>query len=510
MKIKTVHKRFKHLKSLKLRDKETIKLAIHLLGVIKGKDTPFLTPLAEVCTPSEFLCDWDIIYDQHLNKLNQPLLELEASNRSKFGYRSIAIPWAERKASLQQYFSSQDAKFVSNIEIPDGPGDLFPVSLTHALSVLKPETASGLPFLRPKRKCLDQVKLNWSNLLERNDPCMLYTRTSEMKKTRNVWGYPIADTFYEMMFYNSYLEHEQELFHRAAIVSPDLVSVRMSKLIHLAMSRGMILYSVDFARFDASVRYQHIRKAFKYIKSCFNPKYASFLDEICERMISIGIVTPDGVMSGKHGVPSGSTWTNAVDSLVQLGIALLNKFIVLGECMVQGDDGVFMMLLSNVEAFERNFIANGLILETSKSVKASNYVVFCQNLYHIDYQDRNGIIGGIYPIYRAINRLLFHEKFVNFKKIGISPKDYYNIRTISILENCKFHPLFEQFVRYVTEKDITLLKVSEEGIDNYIKYLSKGSSSSFMKHQHGNDISGIRDFESYQLIQRYRFNHFST
>jgi hypothetical protein len=231
--------------------------------------------------------------------------------------------------------------------------------------------------------------------------------------------------------------------------------------------------------------------------------FRNLVESLGERLYTIPIVTPAAIFRGKHGVPSGATFTNEVDSIVQLGIALTNWFIKECECQIQGDDGVYIMLKKHIAKFEASFTYAGLKLNKQKSHIASNYVMFCQNLFHIDYIGEDGIIGGIYPTYRAINRILFLERFVDFKKKGMKGKDYFGIRCLSILENCKYHPLFEELVRYILELEKFSLDISDDGLSKYCEmhYLDIDTSNN-LQHQYGTDVTGIKKFASYQVAMR--------
>lgn len=500
MKLKEALEKFKFLQKLNLSSKAIATTANHLARTLKGQSEVFLTPIARNVNPIETLVDWDIIFDDNLHKMNPTLLEMERANRSKFGARSIAVKWSERIAGLKLHYQSQDENHVPKFFYPKGPGVLSPISITDAVGYIKRSSSSGFPNLGKKGKHLQHLLENFAEMLDRNDPCIVYTRTTENKKTRLVWGYPFADTLFEMLFYIPLLRYQKHDYPRAALVSPDLVAERATELIIDAMATNKLLYSVDFAAFDASIKYQYIICAFDFIKSCFAPDYNSLISYVCERFYTISIVTPSGLYRGKHGVPSGSTFTNEIDSIVQLGIALTLKFISRQSCLVQGDDGVYSMLSENITEFEDAFKYAGLKLEKSKSHISNNYIMFCQLLFHIDYINDNGHIGGIYSTYRAINRILFQERFVDFANSGIKGKDYYGIRTLTILENCKNHPLHYELVKFILTKEKFSLDISDDGLLRYCKYLNKTDiDGQSLNHQYGSQVMGIRNFVSYKI-----------
>lgn len=502
MKLAQALKKFSFLKRLSIPDKTKERLAVHLSRTLIGDAEVYATPLAKSADPIQMLYEWDQIYNKRMHELNAPLRELERSNRLKFGPRSIAVPWSQRLPGLRASYQCQDPNHIAKINLEYGEGLLYPISLEKAIGECKMNTSAGLPFLQKKGKSTKALLEDFDGHLNRKDPCMLYTRTTENKKTRNVWGYPFADTVYEMMFYIPVLKYQKTRWNRAALISPDAVAQAITELIINAMSSDKVLYSVDFAGFDASIKYQYIIRAFDYIKSLFATAFHPMITYVCNRMYTIGIVTPTGIYHGIHGVPSGSTFTNEVDSIVQFGIASTCPFIHENECQVQGDDGVYIMTHENIAQFEAAFQYAGLKLEKSKSIIANDHVIFCQNLYHIDYMKDN-FIGGIYPTYRALNRILFQERFVEFGKSNINGSDYFGIRCLSILENCKHHPLFEDLVRFILSKEKHKLDISDDGLVKYCEMLNLNRRNVInLNHQYGTQVMGIKGFASYQVAKR--------
>jgi hypothetical protein len=502
MKLKQALKYYKFLGKLDLSDDAICCAANHLVRTANGSSEVFATPLAKKCDPIVFLVEWDEVFARNVHKMNKTLLDLERSNRAKFGPRSVSVKWEDRIAGMTSSFSHQSSRHRTHFKLEAGNGKLYPISLREAVSKMKSSSSAGLPFLTKKGAATPKLLADVDAYLDRQDPCMLYTRTTEMKKTRNVWGFPYADTLFETMYYQPILSLHKQMYCRASIVSPDAVAASITELISKAQILDKVLYSVDFAGFDASVKYQYIIAVFEYFKSCFAVDFNPYLDSICKRMYSIGIVTPTGVMKGNHGVPSGSTFTNEVDSMVQLGIASTCSFIHKDECQIQGDDGVYIVSTADIPEFEAAFKRAGLKLEKSKSMIADDCVVFCQNLYHVDYL-KDGIIPGIYPTYRAINRILFQERYVDFRAVGMKSSDYFGIRCISILENCKYHPLFEELVRFVLVREKYHLDVSDDGLIKYCDYLNLSKNASLnLNHQYGYDVSGIRDFATVKLVHK--------
>lgn len=503
---KATPRKYEFLKSLDLDIDVQKRLAIHLDGVVSGNDTVLLTPMAKEYDPKLILAEWDKIFQQNSSKINDTLDLLEQSNRSKFGPRSIAKPWKDRKEGVLDYFTNKKSTIHTQSLFPIdklGKGNLRPLDYSKALKYIKNDTNSGLPYYTRKGRVKDRVVSKIDKLLRRMDPCIMFTRTQESGKTRTVWGYPIAVTLLEMCYYRPLLELQRRLTWRAAIVGPKEVDRQVTKIIDKALSSGGKLISIDFSAYDASVGTSLIEAAFNYIKSLFQKRYHDMINYIEDLFSGIGLITPDGIIKSRHGVPSGSTFTNEVDSIVQYLIAKYSNVTDENYFLIQGDDGIYLVAdESSVKTLFKAFSDAGLNVNIDKSYTSNDYVIFLQNLHHNDYRDSNGLIGGIYPTYRALNRILYQERWSNFEEFGLSGKDYYSIRTISILENVKYHPLFKEFVEFILKFDKYSLEVSKEGIASYVRMMEQGpGTGDFLNNQYGDDVKGIKSFESYKIIK---------
>jgi len=117
-----------------------------------------------------------------------------------------------------------------------------------------------LPFLQRKGMLRDICLEDFDILMQREDPCMLYTRTQEGGKTRTVFGYPMINGLNESRFYRPLLEYQRKLPWRSSLSGPDKVNARMTKLIENARANKTLLASLDFAAYDASLNITFRRK----------------------------------------------------------------------------------------------------------------------------------------------------------------------------------------------------------------------------------------------------------
>jgi len=491
--------KYPFLKSLNLGDDVERRLSLNLNSVVTGNDLVYLTPIGKSYTPEVVLDKFNKLFDSKSGTLNINLIKLEIANKSKYGPRSIQKPWVDRKASLLDYYSNNLGAHEFNF-IPDMPKlNLRPTNLATSAKYIRAASNSGLPYYRKKGLCLDKTILNFDKQLSSNYPCVLFTRTQEGGKTRNVWGYPFANTLNENRFYVPLLSYQKDLCWRSALLGPDFVDKSITKLM-INKAVDMKYLSVDFSSYDASISNSLIDCSFKYISNLFQRSYEDEILLIKDSFNSIGIITPTGILHGKHGVPSGATFTNEVDSIAQFMIAKLSG-IQDQQLNIQGDDGAYCISDLQYKDFKANCIYYGLELNEDKSYYNDEFIVYLQRFYCKEYL-KGGLIGGIYPLYRALNRIIHQERYDNFEDFGLSGVDYYSIRTISILENCKYHPLFYDFVCFIHSLDKYALKYTEQSVHKYIEYLNRPKGSvGLISNQIGDKVSGINNFETVKILK---------
>lgn len=434
--------------TLQLEDDVRGRLSQIVHSVDTGSDEILRSPFLKDLTDDEALSVFDKVFRDKIEDLPPAFRDLELSNRDNFGPRSIAVNWSERRASLEEYFNLESLK-----EVPVNPltsGRLRRISARSANRLLKNQTSSGLPKLKEKAVLKRGISSTLQDELSEEYPCVLYTRTQERKKTRNVWGYPMADTLNEMMIASPLTEYyKAHSPYRSALAGPSSTDERLRKLLNRTGKK----VSIDFSAYDASVDPLLQAAARHKAKCMFQKSEHDFIDSIYYRMSTIGIVTPDGIYYGSHGVPSGSSLTNIVDSDVQYELAKLVT-IPEEEADIHGDDGVYNS--ANPDKLISNFIDYGLKVNESKTHISDDYFIYLQNYFQ---KDENGDVHGKYPIYRALNRIRFLERWTNFEEAGLTGQDYFSIRTISILENVAYHPLFKELVKFVVERDKYSLEI---------------------------------------------------
>jgi hypothetical protein len=95
---------------LGLSDDAFNRLSHNLLRLVQGSNLAIVSPIFEGRTPKNILEGWDKVYQQQAGTLRATLAEMESSNRSKFGPRSLAKPWEERRDDILLSFAKRDCE----------------------------------------------------------------------------------------------------------------------------------------------------------------------------------------------------------------------------------------------------------------------------------------------------------------------------------------------------------------------------------------------------------------
>jgi len=198
---------------------------------------------------------------------------------------------------------------------------------------LKLEKSSGLPLMTSKAKSLsysfDREKQIRRGVKAPN-PCVAYKRTQKGNKTRLVWGYPLEMTIMEARFARPLIER--------FLASDTPMAFGMSKMeLGAKLHRYFVeqpgtTVCLDYSKYDTTLSCTMLKQAFRILSTWFDQedltKYG--WDTVVTYFITTPIVMPDGhLYVGKHhGVPSGSYFTQMIDSICNVAImyAIAHRF----------------------------------------------------------------------------------------------------------------------------------------------------------------------------------------
>ena len=190
--------------------------------------------------------------------------------------------------------------------------------------------------------------------IKKPEPCLAFKRTQFNDKTRLVWGYPYSMTALEGIFARPLIEVFKDGCTPMAFGMQ--TGVLGSKL-RVSSYHKEYAYSLDVKSFDSSANGRLIQIAFDILSTWFDldleeittsRSYREIWNIVVKYFIHTPIVMPnmDLYKGKKHGVPSGSYFTQMIDSIINVIYAgamsaRFNLFLDKSDINVLGDDLIF-------------------------------------------------------------------------------------------------------------------------------------------------------------------------
>jgi hypothetical protein len=252
------------------------------------------------------------------------------------------------------------------------------------------------------------------------EPCLAFKRTQFGGKTRLVWGYPYSMTVLEGLVARPLIDKFKGAKSPMAFA---MSTMALGAKLRVSSYRKRWAYSIDIKSFDSSVSAQLIREAFRVIKTWFDlaeieptsGKTVRELFNIIEHyFIHTTIVMPDGnIYKGKrHGVPSGSYFTQFVDSVVNTILcgALAARFhlhVDKRDLFVLGDD---LLFFSNVKV-NLSEISQWIssVFGLTMSEEKSRVTRYDETVHFLGREWSNGMPNM--AVDEILKRLVYPEKF---------------------------------------------------------------------------------------------------
>jgi hypothetical protein len=238
---------------------------------------------------------------------------------------------------------------------------------------------------------------------------------------------------------------------RAYVAWIDLPAIDedMQLMLRIAEDAGRTVVSGDISGFDASIPPKLIERMGAVLGGwLFNAEYLG--RGLCYSLAyKVKLITPDKIWEEQpSSMKSGSGLTNLVDSLIlhtilvygeKIGLYKLVNFAVQGDDFVVDGEGVTPETISKV------FSHFGMSAHPDKQLYERRALSYLQRVHYLGY------IGGISSVYRTLGSALSYERL----RYRAGEWNGYTdvVRAISQLENCVFHPAFEDLVEFFRKAD---------------------------------------------------------
>lgn len=486
-----------------------------LKGVEQGYDVDIRTPLFKGESREVVAEEWACILEKLEPRMVDELSDLEWRQRAKIGSISRRKPFSGRYQDVEAYFLDRAAPEYDFSEIRDMlernntnfiadslSRRLRPITYEKAASQLPHNTNSGLPHFKKRRDVLEQ-----SIALAKGStyyPAMLGWRGSSGQtgeyypKQRVVcmasFSHNIREARFQQVYHQVMLKEPQ---YFAALQSMDEVDKQVTWLFDNLPEEAYIMCT-DYAKYDQSLQEQQ-KWFFQRLKDIFQPNTLETLGDLEYHARNWAILCTTEVMySGAGGWGSGMNFTNACESTVNRDAQCSSPVALVDAFQLQGDDSMGRIWKPDLHL--KHLEKCGFDLNSDKQTVSRKAAIYLQRLHHIEYRV-DGILRGQYPTMRALNSLLGMERFhANWDK------DLEAMRTLSILENCKWHVCFREFVDFVVKRGDLYLKEFVASLDNRtngkVQIAKARAIPGFVPtYNQVDSMAGLQLFESVRLIR---------
>lgn len=487
------------------------KLRTYLGIVQKGNDHVYTTPFAKGETTKQMLGEWEKTLVSIKDEWPS-LWEYEIDLANKVGPMSVMLPVRDRMNDIAHYYYDillsskpieREAIVAARYEFAR-LGGLRVRSPRNTDVSMKHSTNSGVPFFTKRRNViLDTIPcsstyVDWKHgpdvygVLGSDDQnwelgAVIGWRgqeggpTKEDVKQRVVWMFPYSVNVNELQVYQPFIEGAQKCNLVPAWVSMDAVDKKITKLFDTKSSDDLVVCT-DFSRFDQHFNF-HLQQAAKSILAYVlrgDKKGAEWLENVFPIKYCIPLIweTTDWGFTqfvGWHGMASGSGGTNVDETLahrcLQHEAAILKGEVLNPNSMCLGDDGILTYPGIHVEDVVAAYQSHGQECNKAKQYASTQDCVFLRRWHHKDYRIQEECVG-VYSTCRALGRLRYLERFMDPE--FWSPEAV-ALRQLSIIENCKWHPLKEQFAQFCMKRDKYRLGIDIPGFLDNITQLAKES-----------------------------------
>nr|UAW00725.1 MAG: RNA-dependent RNA polymerase [Porcine picobirnavirus] len=445
--------------------------------VRSGQPDIYRTPFANKQDPQKVLKEWDRTLSSIRTKYPS-LYEFEKDLGSKVGPMSVMKPLSERIQDIDHYYDDvllasepiSERALKAVVSEFKGLKGLSLRSQYKTLANMKISTNSGSPFFTKRKNVIletlpCEVRSTW-------DDCLQTLNGTEWKgcavlgwrgqeggpkpedtKQRVVWMFPFAVNIQELQVYQPLIETAQKFNYVPAWVSMESVDEQITKMFDTKAPNDLVMCT-DFSRFDQHFN-ADMQNGAKYILSNLLDQTGSiWLENVFPIKYSIPMAYDFGkIRYGKHGMGSGSGGTNADETIVHRALqyeaaqSVNSRLNPHSQCL--GDDGVLTFPGLTEDVVMRSYTAHGQVMNKDKQYASTHDCVYLRRWHDKDYR-QNNICVGVYSTNRALGRLMEQERFYDPEKWN---SKMVALRQLSIIENCKYHPLKEQFVEFCMRRD---------------------------------------------------------
>ena len=505
----------------------------YLSHVVEGQPEDYRPPFWKGQTRETVLNRWNEKLDALRVDMRMPgLSSFEAEMRTKVGPLSVQQPLDQRIESIEHYYTLAGAKSVpidpraieATWKAMSRAGGVRRKSTRLVASQMRLNTNSGTPYFTKRRNVVEKTLdlelqgdvprelgryqmaavLGWRG--QEGGP------TDDDVKQRVVWMMPFSVNILEGTAYQPLISSWQKNGINSAYISMRAVEEKITRLFDTKGDEYVVV--TDFSKFDQHFNSDLQSAARTLISKLLTPDYQSeaWLTDIFGFKYEIPLIcSKDLMFSGKHGMASGSTGTNfdecCAHTAMQHECAILNGATLNPFSNAYGDDGYLSFKGIDVDKVISTYSSHGQEMNPDKQSVDKHSAVYLRRYFHDSYRDSKGIMLGVYSTNRALGRLLGQERYYD---PDIWNAKMVELRAYSIIENCKWHPAFYEFIDFCMSGDRYRLGLDIPGfLDSLESEVKKASELipdflGYTKTLMGDDARGISNWKVIQYLKSKR------
>lgn len=485
------------------------------------------------------LAKWQKVVDSsRLSKELPSLYQFEEDMKAKVGPMSIQLPLADRMDDVKSYFTLINAQ--SEPLMPEAvtaakrffspAGGLRLRSPRNTLNAMRLSTNAGNPWFT-KRSAVAEEAVE-SVVYYSHGEWWLSTPNGNYKlaailgwrgqeggisdddvKQRVIWMMSMGLNLQELRFYQPAIEAVQAYSLIPAYVSMDAVDDEVTALFKSKGSADAVICT-DFTKFDQHFNQDMQNAALEIEQSLIaNSTSAKGHEDIYFAKFMIPIICNEDIMvTGNHGMGSGSGGTNFDECMahkaLQFEAAIRNKRQLNVHSMAYGDDGILTYPDIAVEDVIETYQRHGQEMNESKQYVSKHDCVVLRRWHGTEYTRGNRMVG-VYSTFRALGRLLAQERFYDPEKWS---GEMVTLRALSIIENCKWHPLFTHFIDFVITGDKYRLGLDLPGFFENLEKKAQWAIENFQDflgytknlQNEGRSSTGIQEWEVVKYLRKLK------
>jgi hypothetical protein len=406
------------------------------------------------------------------------IAEWDLSKSDKFAPQGEVAPFADRQETLSEYwahlsssevFNTKEWRDALHLSIKQlgfnktgNPAHVDAV-IARGLGEDKYNTSSGDPLFikRKKPEAISQARQavldgTWNQFYP-----VLGSRASMGKtgaKARWIFMFPMAVNLNEQRFQQPLQDYiRNRTGKKDVFFAPWDGYEKVQDVLSANGNKYVIKFGCDYSKMDQHFNFSHAVQCFEVIKHYFHPQYWTDLYQSIYYTFYCDVVAPHYLIEGPHAMPSGSGWTNFLETVfnyILVNYLRIKYHLKVDVAMGIGDDQLWFMNYSadHIDKLTRfivdQFNSVGLEANPEKQEVSSYIASFLQRRSYANWSPKGIKYAGVYPTIRALTSEIYPEFYHNEKDWT---KKTFALRCLMILENCKNHPLFKEFCLFIAE-----------------------------------------------------------